>query len=71
MILTDPHNIVTRFNNYFTNIGPSLAKNIPVVDNNPNDYLKNRVEDTIFLKPLEEEELKEVISNLHKYPRLG
>ena len=42
----DPTEISEKFNNFFTNVGPDLAKNIPPSRKKPADFLK-----TVFVIP--------------------
>ena len=46
------------FNNYFTNTGPELSKDITVPTNaSIYDYLGNRINQNLFLTPVSEEEI--------------
>ena len=50
--------ITNMFNNYFTNIGPELSKDITVPTNAfIYDYLGNRNNQNLFLTPVSEEEV--------------
>ena len=64
-IETDKHTIANKFNEYFTNICPSLASSI--IENGPNSYkhyLTNKT-DTIFrFVYVTEDEIAKHISNL-------
>ena len=56
------HEIANGFNNFFVRVGPSLAKNIPLCENNSfRDYITNRSEATMFLEPTCEKEIVNVI----------
>ena len=72
--INDPKTIANKFNKYFTNIGPSLAKNI----NNSSDtsfekYLTGNYQNSMFLVPITENELENKIRNmdLNKSPGYG
>ena len=52
------------FNDYFTNVGPNLAKNIPASRNSPQDYLKGSFPQSIYLKPVTEKEICLIIKDL-------
>ena len=61
---TDSESMSNCFNDFFVNIGNSVEAKIPNVDTNFTDFLKNRNDFSLFLKPVNEEELKTMISNL-------
>ena len=62
--ITDGKDIANRFNNFFVNIGASLAKNIPVSDKkNPSDYMSHDVFELFYLSPVTEAEVDKIISN--------
>ena len=44
--------ISDRFNDFFVNVGPTLAKAIPQVKNNPVSFMGNKIEQSIFLEPV-------------------
>ena len=56
-IITDGNQIVNLFNDFFINIGPTLANKIPKSDISPNYYLKNANVNTLYLEPVNKEEL--------------
>ena len=56
-------NIANSFNNFFVNVGPSLANNIPRSNDVFTRYLSDKVEDTLFLKPVTEEEIIKLVNN--------
>ena len=63
--ISDPKLIANKFNDYFVNIGPNLAKNIK--DNagiSYEDYLTNKCSQSMFLTPVTEMELQTVIKNM-------
>ena len=49
-IITNPMNIANAFSDYFINIGPTLANNIPKSTKSPADYLnlKLKLQPTII-----------------------
>ena len=55
--------ILQSFNNFFVNVGPSLANNIPRSNDVFTRYLSDKVEDTLFLKPVTEEEIIKLVNN--------
>ena len=58
----DSHIISNEFNKYFTNIGPELAKDLPIVGN-PLNYV-TICQNSIFVPYITENEVKNVISGL-------
>ena len=61
--ITDGKDIANRFNNFFVNIGASLAKNIPVSDKKPSDYMSHDVLELFYLSPVAEAAVDKIISN--------
>ena len=62
--ITGDNAIANGFNNFFVNIGPSLAKRIPKC----NDilfthYLPDKIDDTMFLQRVTEEEILQLVVN--------
>ena len=62
--ITDPQTIADGFNNYFVNIGPTLASKIPDNDVSQKKYLPENIKTSLFLNPTNETEIKNVISQL-------
>ena len=58
-IINDKFVIAEHFNNFFTNIGPNLAKGIPKVDIDPLSYMEEALKETLFLSPVTETEIKQ------------
>ena len=54
-------NIAEHFKSFFANIGPTLAKGIPKSDRHVESFLGDRVTDSIFLNPVTEEELINIV----------
>ena len=64
-LLSNPQAIVDRFNDYFINIGPTLAQAIPEnINNSPQHYLRNRISESIFFQPVLENEILQNIGKL-------
>ena len=62
--ITGDKTIANGFNNFFVNIGPSLAKRIPKCkDSLFTQFLPDTVEDTMFLRPVTEEEIMQHVKN--------
>ena len=62
--IQDPLVIAEEFNNYFVNIGPNLAQNIPDADLDFRHFLKMRNSHTLFLDPILEHEVLDIVNNL-------
>ena len=64
--ITGNENIANGFNNYFVNVGPSLAYNIPVTDTHFSQYLSDstNVKNSLFLNPVTEDEILRVVAQL-------
>ena len=63
-IITNPADIVDRFNNFFVNIGPDLASRIPPTDINFTKYLKGTYKNSFYLSPTNAQEVIQVASLL-------
>ena len=61
IIITGSQNIT----DYFVNIGPNFAKNIPDSDIEFHNFLKDRNPKSLFLTPVIEEEVKDIVNNLN------
>ena len=55
--------IANGFNRFFSNIGPALARNIPNGTTNFTNYLNQKVEESIFLNPVTDEEIIEIVKD--------
>ena len=55
--VTNPKNIANAFNNFFTNIGPSLSKTIPQSKENFKNFLNNSSLNLFVLKPVTHDEV--------------
>ena len=62
-IISGNMNIAEHFNSFFTNIGPTLAEGIPKSDRHVESFLGDRVTDSIFLNPVTDEELLNIVHN--------
>ena len=62
----DKSYIANRFNEFYTNLGPSLAKKLPASDIDPISYIKNGVNKTIYLRPVTEMEVIKILRNMKK-----
>ena len=64
--LSSNDEMANAFNNFFTNVGPNLDKNIPNPrrDRSPAFYLKSRVPTSFLISPTNPNEIGDLISNL-------
>ena len=63
-VITDPKAISDGFNNYFVNIGPTLASKIPNNNISHRRFLPENLNFSLFLEPTDETEIKNIINNL-------
>ena len=63
-VTVDPIAIANGFNNFFVNIGPTLASKITTVGISHRNFLKENLQSSFFLEPTNINEIKEVISKL-------
>ena len=59
----NPIHIANRFCEYFTNIGPNLAKSIPASDKSHRSFLNGGFINSIFLQSASEQEVTEICSS--------
>ena len=64
MEITDPKAIADGFNNYFVNIGPTLASKIPNSNLSHRRFLPENLNFSLFLEPANEMEIKNIIGLL-------
>lgn len=63
-ITNDKFIIADKFNEYFTNVGSNLAKQIPPVDGDYKTFISQKSTHTFFLQPVEVTEILNIIGNL-------
>ena len=61
--VTGNENIANGFNKFFSNIGPTLARNIRKCNSNFTHYLNKKVEETLFLNPVTDGEILALVNN--------
>jgi len=71
IITQDKHTIVNEYNNYFTDIGPSLVKKIPTSNQLTAQKEHITKKDTMVLFPTDSHEIKTIISNLKRSSSCG
>ena len=63
--INDPDQIANTFNEYFANIGSSLADEIPEVDESPSGYPTSCLSESFYMLPVSSFEIEEEIARLH------
>ena len=61
---TDKKKISEGFNNFYINVGPNLARDIPTVNGSPTDFLKDRIVDKLLMNEVLMDELEKCIMSL-------
>ena len=64
LITTDKTLISEKFNDFFINVGPTLASKIPEQSVKPEYYLSKRIENSIFLSNVNEKEFDNILKSL-------
>ena len=59
--VTNPKDIADRFNKFFTNIGPTLAKSISKSSSLPLKYLNEKIKESVLFSPVLENEVKNIL----------
>ena len=62
-IISDPYTIANKFNDYFVNVGPGIARNIPNSKRIFNEYLPNSYKNSFFLEAITKYEVETEIKN--------
>ena len=70
-ISKDPRVMAESFNNYFSQIGTDLASKIPPTNRHFTDFLNNPNPDSLFLDPVDELEILNIINNLDNKKSCG
>ena len=71
-IITDPTAISNEFNDFFVNVGPNLASKIQSTGKHFfNDYLNTAHEQSIFMRPIVEDEILKIINKFDKNKSAG
>ena len=64
--ITGDEHIANGFNNYFVNVGPSLADNIPATDTQFSQYLSasTNVKNSLFLNPVTDVDILQLVAKV-------
>ena len=64
-IIDDPMEIATKFNDYFVNLGPKLAKNITNTNTAFDKYLTESIPNSFSLEAVTEHEVRNEIEKIN------
>ena len=64
IVIDNPATIAEKFNRFFSNIGPDLAKIIPTSNKKPTTYLRGEYPQSMFFLPAIDCEINDIIGNL-------
>ena len=70
-VTSDPSQMSNIFNVFYVNIANEITKTIPLTPKSPLDYLTKRVSNSLFLTPVTEIEVKDIISILNPSKSVG
>ena len=65
LTVTDKTKVADLFNDFFVGVGPNLANSLPVNNStHVQDYLQNKVDHSLFLHKVDEQELQNIVNGL-------
>ena len=70
-IITEKSIIVKAFNDFFTNIGPHMAKNIPSTNKKFPEFIREIVSQTFFISPTDTTEVTSIVNSLKSGKSVG
>ena len=70
-LVSNPDEVTNIFNDFFVNIGPSIAGKIPKSSKHFKNFLKNPIINSLFLNPTNINEIKKIINNLNNKKAVG
>jgi len=70
-VVLDNKDIANGFNNYFVNVGHTLASKIPLTNTSYSSYLGDVVNSNFYLTPIVEKEILEVVNKLNNNKSAG
>jgi hypothetical protein len=70
-IFCNPEDISNQFNNFFVNVGPKFASDIPNTHMKYYDYLDNPINSTMFMKPIVEKDIIKIIDTFKQNKSAG
>ena len=63
-VIEDGKIIANKFNDFFINVGPTLAKNIPSTKKNPTEYITQNIETVFAVSPVSDHEILKILGDL-------
>ena len=69
--IKDLRKMASTFNDFFVNIGNTVENKIPKGRKNYRDFLKNSIQNTIFLSPVSDEEIFDMLRNINSKKSCG
>ena len=63
-IITDKKTVSNKFNDYFVNVGKTLAEQIPKSGPSFRSYLLEANKESIFLTPTDQQEIRNIMFNI-------
>ena len=63
-VTTDLKLVTEKFNDFFVNVGPTLARKIPEQDRNPEYFMQSRAVFSLYLEPVTETEVANLVNPL-------
>ena len=70
-VTSDPSQMSNIFNDFYVNIANEITKTIPLTPKAPLDYLTKRVSNSLFLAPVTQIEVEDIISILNPSKSVG
>ena len=63
-VIEDGKVIANKFNDFFINVGPTLAKNIPSTKKNQTEYITQNIETVFAVSPVSDHEILKILGDL-------
>ena len=63
-LVSDPRIISNQFNQFFTNVGPNLASQIPNNNIDPTSYINNNISVSLAMEPTDITEVKNILNDI-------
>ena len=63
-VIEDGEVIANKFNDFFINVGLTLAKNIPSTKKNPTEYITQNIETVFAVSPVSDHEILKILGDL-------
>ena len=70
-LISDKNELAEIMNDFFANIGPEIVKSIPNSKTSYTSYLHDAARDSVFLAPIEYNEIESIIRKLNNRKATG